>query len=208
MKDSGYNQVLVMIDHLTKYAEAVPCITASAEETCDHLINTWIARHGYPMTFQSDNGTAFVGELTKELMRRSQVAQAHSTTYHPQTNGLVERQNRTLVSMLRVYCSRYMTDWDRYLPQVMGAYNSTQHSTNGVSPHMMLTGHEKIELKKIGEEVVGLEEITVSHDIDIVDDHDDEWVDDRSKPEVEFDDEQQQSYEQDLTNLRVLEWLN
>ena len=132
-----------MINHFTKYAEAVPCITASAEETCDHLINTWIARHGCPMTFQSDNGTAFVGELTKELMRRSQLAQAHSTTYHPQTNGLVERQNRTLVSMMRVYCSRYMTDWDRYLPQVMGAYNSTQHSTTGVSPLMMLTGHEK-----------------------------------------------------------------
>ena len=66
----------------------------------------------------------------------------------------------------------------------------------------------RIDLKKIGEEVVGLEEITVSQDIDKVDDHDDEWVDDRSKPEVEFDDEQQQSYEQDLTNLRVLEWLN
>ena len=143
MTDSGYNQVLVMIDHFTKYAEAMPCITASAEETCDHLINTWIARHGCQMTLQSDNGTSFVGELTKELMRRSQVAQAHSMTYHPQTNGLVERQNRTLVSMLRVYCSSYMTDWGRYLPQVMGAYNSAQHSTTGVSPHMMLTGHEK-----------------------------------------------------------------
>ena len=68
-------------------------------------------------------------------------------------------------------------------------------------------GH-RIDPKKIGEEVGGLEEITVSQDIDIVDDHDDEWIDDRSKPEVEFDDEQQQSYEQDLTNLRVLEWLN
>ena len=67
---------------------------------------------------------------------------------------------------------------------------------------------DRIVLKKIVEEVVGLEEITVSQDIDIVDDHDDEWVDDRSKPEVEFDDEQQQSDEQDLTNLRVLEWLN
>ena len=80
MTDSGYNQVLVMIDHFTKYAEAVRCITASAEETCDHLINTWIARHGCPMTFQSDNGTASVEELTKELMRRSQFAQAHFTT--------------------------------------------------------------------------------------------------------------------------------
>ena len=62
---------------------------------------------------------------------------------------------------------------------------------------------DRIDLKKIGEEVVGLEEITVSQDIDIIDDHDEVWVDDRSKPEVEFDDEQQQSYEQNLTNLRV-----
>ena len=110
MTDSGYNHVLVMIDHFTTYAEAMPCITASAEEKCDHLINTWMARDGCPMTFQSDNGTAFIGEPTEELMRRSQVAQAHSTTYRPQTNGLAEWQNRTLVSMLWVYCSRYLTD--------------------------------------------------------------------------------------------------
>ena len=132
-----------MIDHFTKYAEALSCITASAEELCDHMINSGIARHGSPMTFQTDNGTTFVGELTKKVMRRSQVAQVHSTTYYPQTNGLVEGQSRTLVSMLRVYCSRYMIYWDRYIPQVMGVYNNTQHSTTGVSPHMMLTEHEK-----------------------------------------------------------------
>ena len=67
---------------------------------------------------------------------------------------------------------------------------------------------DRIDLKKKGEEVVGLEEITVSQDNDIVDDHHEEWVDDRSKPEVEFDDEQQQAYEQDLSKLRVMEWLN
>ena len=67
---------------------------------------------------------------------------------------------------------------------------------------------DRIDLKKIVEEVVGLEGITVSQDIDIVDDHDQEWIEDRSKPEVEFDDEQLDSYEKDLTILRVLEWLN
>ena len=67
---------------------------------------------------------------------------------------------------------------------------------------------DRMDLKKMGEEMVGLEEITVSQDIDIVDDHDEEWIDDRSKPKVEFDDEQHQSYEQDLTILRVLEWLD
>ena len=95
------------------------------------------------MTFQSDNGKAFVGELTKEMLKRSHIAQAHSTTYHPQTNGLVEGQNRKLVNMLRVYCSRYMTDWDKYLPQVVGACNSTQHSTTRISPFMTLTGRER-----------------------------------------------------------------
>ena len=110
---TGYNQILVIIDHFAKLAEAVPCQTASAEELCDHLIITHcISRYGCPMTFQPDNGKTFVGELKKKLMKRSHIAQAHSTTYHPQTNGLVERQNMTLVNVLRIYCSRYNTDWD------------------------------------------------------------------------------------------------
>ena len=74
MTATGYNQVLVMIDIFTKYAEAASCMTASAEETCNILINVWIARHGCPITLQSDNGKAFVGDLTKDLMKRSQVA--------------------------------------------------------------------------------------------------------------------------------------
>ena len=143
MTDSGYNQILVIIDHFTKLAEAEPCQTASAEETYDHLITHWISRFGCPVTFQSGNGKAFVGDLTKELMRRSHIAQAHSTTYHPQSNGLVERQNRTLVNIIRLYCSRYMTERDKYLPQVVGAYNSTQHSTTVISPFKMLTGRER-----------------------------------------------------------------
>ena len=143
LTESGYNQILVIIVHFTKLAEAVPCQTASAEETCDHLITHWISGYGCPRTFQSDNGKGFVSDSTKELMKRSHLAQAHSTTYHPQSNALVERQNRTLVNMLRVYCSRYMTDCDKYLPQVVGAYNSTQHSTTGISPFMMLTGRDR-----------------------------------------------------------------
>ena len=102
MTATGYSQVLEMIDHFTKFAEAAPCMTALACEKCNHLINVCIVRHGCPITFQSDNGKASVDDLTKKLMKMSQVAQAHSTTYQPQTNGLVERENRTLVSMLSV----------------------------------------------------------------------------------------------------------
>ena len=69
MTESGYNQILVIIDHFTKLAEAVPCQTASAEETCDHLITHWISRYGCPMAFQSNNGKAFMGDLTKKLIK-------------------------------------------------------------------------------------------------------------------------------------------
>ena len=66
----------------------------------------------------------------------------------------------------------------------------------------------RIDLKKIIDDLVGLKETTVSQDIDIVDDQDKELIDDLSKPEVEFDDQQQQSYEQEFAKLRVLERLN
>ena len=138
--ESRFYKILVIINHFTKLAEALPCQTVSAEE---FAITHWISRYGCSIIFQSDIGKAFAGDLTKEMMTRSQIAQAHWTFYHRQPKGLVNRQNRTLVSMRRVFCSRYMTDWDKYLPQVVGACNSTQHSTTGISPFMMLTGRER-----------------------------------------------------------------
>ena len=93
MTDNGYKPCTGNDrSFLRKYAEAVPCITASAEEDMrppDQYVDskTWLSNDVFNRTMEQ----AFVGELTKELMRRSQVAQAHSTTYHPQTNGLVER---------------------------------------------------------------------------------------------------------------------
>ena len=89
------------------------------------LDHTLVLKNGFPMTFQSDNGKAFIGDLTKELMRRSNIAHAHSTTYHPQTNGHVEMQNRTLMNMFRVYCSKCMTDNDKIIqatPYAVGQY--------------------------------------------------------------------------------------
>ena len=59
MTETGCNQILVIIDHFKKLAEAVPCHTTSAEEICDHLITHWTSRDGCPMTFESDKGKAF-----------------------------------------------------------------------------------------------------------------------------------------------------
>ncbi len=118
---SGYTGILVMIDHFTKYVEVVPCRECTAQETCQHLMNFWIARHGVPKLVQSDNGIQFAAHMTQEFLASAQAVQVFSNTYKPRFNGLVERQNRTLAHMLRVICSRHMDDWDKFLPQVVGA---------------------------------------------------------------------------------------
>ena len=143
--DSGNTGLLVIIDHFTKFAEAVPCAhdEYDAQTTAKIILNKWFARHGTPARMQSDNATNFTAEIAQELMKASQVAKVTSTPAHPRGNGLVERQNRTLLTLLRVYTSRRMQDWDDHIDGVLGAYNSTRHATTGFSPYMLYHGAEK-----------------------------------------------------------------
>ena len=142
---SGNNGLLVIIDHFTKFAEAIPCAhdEYDAQTTAKIILNKWFARHGTPARMQSDNATNFTAEIAQELMKASQVTRVTSTPAHPRGNGLVERQNRTLLTLLRVYTSRRMLDWDEHIDGVLGAYNSTRHATTGFSPYMLQHGAEK-----------------------------------------------------------------
>ena len=83
---------------------------------------------------QSDIAPNLTAEVSNEFMKASQVTKVTSTAGHPRAQGLVERQNRTLLTLLRVFCSRRMPDWDRHLDEVLGAFNSTRHATTGFSP--------------------------------------------------------------------------
>ena len=103
------------------------------------LLQKWFARHGKPTRMQSDNAPNLTAEVSNEFMKASQVTKVTSTAGHPRTQGLVERQNRTLLTLLRVFWSRRMRDWDQHL----NAYNSTRHATTGFLPYMLTRGTEK-----------------------------------------------------------------
>ena len=107
------------------------------------LLQKWFARHGTPTRMQSDNAPNLTAEVSNEFLKAAHVTKVTSTASHPRTQGLVERQNRTLLTLLRVFCSRRMRDWDQCLDEVMGAYNSTRHATTGFSPYMLTRGVEK-----------------------------------------------------------------
>ena len=143
--DSNNTGILVIIDYFSKFAEAVPCShhDYDAVTTSRLLLQKWFARHGTPTRMQSDNAPNLTAEVSNEFLKASHVTKVTSTASHPRTQGLVERQNRTLLTLLRVFCSRRMRDWDQCLDEVMGAYNSTRHATTGFSPYMLTRGVEK-----------------------------------------------------------------
>ena len=140
---AGYKGVLVMIDHFSKYVEVAPCKEMTAKETALLLDSHWFSRHGPPATLQSDNGAQFTSQLMREFLNMNAVIHNLSTPYHPQTNGLVERQNRTMLSFLKGFCVDRQHDWPDYLQKAVFAYNSLVHSTTGVTPNLLFTGSQK-----------------------------------------------------------------
>ena len=63
-----------------------------------------------------------------------------TTAYHPQCDGLVERQNRTLQEIITNFVSEHSLDWDEWLDQAVFAYNSSVHESTGKSPYEMIFG--------------------------------------------------------------------
>ena len=133
----------MMIDHFAKFAQAVPYVEFDSEESCQILLDPWIEPYGAPLAIQSDYGPQYASELTTEMMNHLDILQIRSSPYHRQTNGVVERQNRTLILLLRTVCSRRQDDWDALLVSAMSAYNSTRQSSTGFWPHTLWFGGER-----------------------------------------------------------------
>ena len=65
-----------------------------------------------------------------------------TTPYHPESDGIVERFNRTLLMMLAMFAGKNRDDWDDLLPAVMMAYRSSVHESTGFSPYRLMFGEE------------------------------------------------------------------
>ena len=83
-----------------------------------------------------------MSHLFKEMCNRLRIDKMVTTAYRPQSDGLVERSNRSIQAMLRAYVNRYQNDWDDLLALVVCAYCATPHASMGKSPYRMLYGRE------------------------------------------------------------------
>ena len=117
-----FQYVLVISDYFTKYTDAFPLRRHTAPVIADMIMRRWIAYHGIPKTLHSDQGTEFEGKLIKCLSNMLGFAKIRTALYRPQSDGQVERFNRSLLNMLSAFVSERGNDWDEHLPYVMMAY--------------------------------------------------------------------------------------
>lgn len=101
-----------------------------------------ICRHGVPRELLSDRGASFLSKLVAEVCSLMGIKKLNTTAYHPQTDGLVERFNRTLLDMLLKTVKSGGQDWDVRLPYVLFAYRATMQHSTGESPFFLLYGQD------------------------------------------------------------------
>ncbi|KAM9983316.1 hypothetical protein ACTFIZ_007625, partial [Dictyostelium cf. discoideum] len=139
---AGNKYIIVFSDNVTKWVEAVATPDCTAETTAIHYFNLIISRHGCPKRLLSDCGTSFLNKVISNVNEVFKVKKVNTSPYHPQTDGLVERFNKTIVIMLKSFTQEVHTMWDLYLDSCLFAYRISVHASTGSSPFSMIYGRE------------------------------------------------------------------
>ncbi len=140
-KSKGYEYLLVVVDHFTRFVQVYPTRTNGGRPAADKLFNEYILRFGFPRKLHHDQGKEFTCKLFKRLQELAGVQASQTTPYHPQGDGQVERMNRTLKNMLKTLPEMYKSNWKDHVNKLAFAYNCTRNKATTFSPFQLLFGH-------------------------------------------------------------------
>jgi hypothetical protein len=116
--------------------------TVDAMRAADTFIDSVMRHHGVPTSIVSDRGPQFIAKFWDALWARLGSKIERSTAHHAETDGKSEREQKTLETWLRAFCTEFPRDWDRLLPLAELALNSMPTAAMGVSPYQLLYGRE------------------------------------------------------------------
>ena len=134
---TGNCYILVAMDYFTKWAEVYAIPNQEATTIANKLVNEMFLRFSPPEQLHSDQST-----LIAEICKCLGIHKTRTTPYHPQSDGLVERFNRTLLNMLATTMAGHPGTWEDHTQKVLLAYNTSTQSTTGFSPFFMMFGRE------------------------------------------------------------------
>ena len=136
----GIENILVITDHFTKYAQAIPTRNQSAYTTAKALYENFFVHYGFPAKIHSDMGANFESKLIRKLCDITGIKKTRTTPYHPMGNGMVERFNKTLLNMLGTLQEHQKADWKAHVSTLTHAYNAAIHDSTGFSPYYLMFG--------------------------------------------------------------------
>jgi hypothetical protein len=113
--------IIVAIDYLTKWIEARPIPAKEAQQITKFLLEEIITRHGVPKELISDNGLEFANQQMIDFCTKYGIKQLFASPYHPQTNGLVERTNKTLADTITKISRETNKNWDQCIAEALFA---------------------------------------------------------------------------------------
>ena len=128
--ESGNRFVLTMVDYATRYPEAKALKHIDSISVAESLVQMF-CRVGVPREILSDMGKQFTSDIMSEVSRLLSVKQKTSTPYNPACDGLVERFNGTLKTMLKKLCVEKPKQWDRYIDPLLFAYREAPQDSLG-----------------------------------------------------------------------------
>ena len=137
--EEGHRYILTLVDFSTRYPEAVPLKKIDTETVAEALVDIF-SRLGVPEEILSDLGTQFVSDCMREVTRLLSIKQLTTTPYHPMCNGLTEKFNGTMKSMLKRLCSEQPRQWHHYINPLLFAYREVPQESTGFSPFELLYG--------------------------------------------------------------------
>ena len=139
---NGYSKVVVFVDSLSKWVEAIPVHHApSQEEVLDIFLEHVMCRHGAPRSIMSDMGSNLCGQLCREIYEQTGVQMLTSAAEHHEAVGAVERFQQTLVYSARA-TDEGGAHWADHLPFLLMSYRATPHRVTRKSPAEILYGRE------------------------------------------------------------------
>ncbi|KAJ7998720.1 hypothetical protein DPEC_G00207810 [Dallia pectoralis] len=138
---SNTKDILVITDHFTKYAVAIPTSNQKAQTVAKCLWDNFIVHYGIPEKLHSDQGRDFESRLIKQLCEVAGIQKIRTTPYHPRGNP-VERFNRTLLGMLGTLENQDKSHWKDFVKPLVHTYNCTRSDVTGFTPYELMFGRQ------------------------------------------------------------------
>ena len=139
---AGNRYLLCVMDYFTKWPEAYAIPNQEAQTVANAIVDGYVSRFGIPHELHSDQGRNFESAVFKRMCHRLGIKKTRTTLLHLQSDGMVERFNKTIGNQLAMYAQDNPSEWDRHVPLLLLAYRSAVHEATRETPAKLMLGRE------------------------------------------------------------------